>query len=335
MLNNALFLPTMDLFLQHWQQSLTAIAPATLIVRLPDQDTPVSRAEFLALRNSIQTQQSTVQSKQVDQQIARSVINMQKAVLLAHLNQFTARLDAYYRNTRFYDSRPLAPSFTDGQEAFSGPMGDAMTLWEKINAGPAPAGVTLPLTVPNGTPSGLTHGEFASAVSALQFAYSDERSKAQDVNLARSDRDRLQERAYAIMKAYREAVPGSVVANFPSLVETLPRLTPLPGHTPDAVNASAIFVAPNSSKVVYDASTDAMLHSYQLRGNVGDDYSDEDAVVIATNAPGAPREFVVPFGLNQPGAKVALKVFVILTTDNEAGSAAMFVERPANVQLAA
>jgi len=48
----------------------------------------------------------------------------------------------------------------------------------------------------------------------------------------------------------------------------------------------------------------------------------------ATNEPGAPREFVTPFGLNQPGVHVALKVFVILTKGNEAGSAAMFVQRP-------
>ena len=115
----------------------------------------------------------------------------------------------------------------------------------------------------------------------------------------------------------------------------MPRLTPLPGHTPEAVNASAILEGTNQSKVVYDASTDAMLESYQLRGNVGDDYSDEDAVVLATTAPGAPREFITPFGLNQPGAKVALKVYVLLTTGNEAGSAAMFVERPVSVQLAA
>ena len=51
--------------------------------------------------------------------------------------------------------------------------------------------------------------------------------------------------------------------------------------------------------------------------------------------PNDPREFVMPFGLNQPGAEVAQKVYVILTTGNEAGSAAMFVERPANVLLAA
>lgn len=39
------------------------------------------------------------------------------------------------------------------------------------------------------------------------------------------------------------------------------------------------------------------------------------------------------FGLTQPGAQVALKVYVILNTDNEAGSAPMIVQRPANVSL--
>ena len=34
-----------------------------------------------------------------------------------------------------------------------------------------------------------------------------------------------------------------------------------------------------------------------------------------------------PFGLHQPGARVALKLFVMLATGNEAGSAPMFVPR--------
>jgi hypothetical protein len=47
------------------------------------------------------------------------------------------------------------------------------------------------------------------------------------------------------------------------------------------------------------------------------------------------------FTLNQStwrkerGAEIALKVYVVLTTGNEAGSAAMLVERPASVQLLA
>ena len=171
-------------------------------------------------------------------------------------------------------------------------------------------------------------------MSALQFDYADEDLKDQNVVLARARRDEIQDDAYTIMKAYRENVPGDLMS-FPTLVETMPRLSPLPGHTPQAVNASAVFEAPDQSKVVYNASADPMLAGYQLRGNVGTDFHDDDAVVIATNEPGAPREFLTPFGFNQPGVHVALKVYVLLTTGNEAGSAAMFVQRPANVQALA
>ena len=325
----ASYLLTTTEFLAHWAQCNAALPPQSpLQPRLPENNTTVTRAQLLALRTQLQNQQITVQSRLTDQGIARGVINLQKEALLEKFNQFNARLDAFYRKTRFYELRPYAPSPTDGQEAFTRPVVDAMTLWEKINVGPAPAGVTLPLALPDGT----DQGAFASAVSALQFAYQDEQTKAQETGLARADRNLLQTKIYAILKAYRETVPGSGVREFPALLETLPRLTPAPGHTPAAVNASAVFTAPNVSKVVYDASTDGLLHSYQLRGNVGGDYSDEDAIVIATHTPGEAREFLTPFGLNQPGAQVALKVYVILTTGNEAGSGAMLVHRPANVQ---
>ncbi len=324
--NNSTYIPTINEFLAHWSQCNEAYAPKALVVRVPN-NTTVNLTQFTALRDGLQAQQNLVQSRLNLQWIARGNIELRKTELLKQFHLFTGVLDSYYLNTDFYSARPLAPGLGFGQEAFSRPLVDAMTLWESMNEGPAPAGRTLPLVLADTT----TQGAFASAIAALQFAYAVERRKAQDVTLARSGRNRIQDRAYEVMKVYRDAVPTEL-PQFPDLVETLPRLTPAPGHTPAPVNASAVFEAPNSSKVVYEASADAMLHSYQLRGTVGDEYSDEDAIVIASHEPGESREFVTPFGLNQPGAKVALKVYVILTTGNEAGSGAMFVERPANVQ---
>jgi hypothetical protein len=327
------YIPTINEFLSHWLACNTALPPASpFLLQLPATNTTIPRSQFVTLRDSLQAQQGVVQGCLTDQQVARGTINLQKADLLARFGQFMARLDAYYRHTDFYAARPHTPSIGDGQENFTRPMVAVIKLWEKLNAGPAPAGLTLPLTL---VPGGMGVGEFASAVSALQFAYAAEQDKEQAVTIARAKRDRIQDEAYAIMMAYRENLPGSAVAQFPELVGTLPRLSPLPGHTPEPVNASAIFEAPDRSRVVYEASTDAQLDRYELRGNVGDDYSAEDAVVIATRGPNDPREFVVPFGLNQPGAEVALKLYVILTTGNEAGSAAMFVERPLSLPLAA
>ena len=327
---NTVFIPLINDFIAHFEQSNEALAPQALVIRLPETNTSYTVAQLITLRDTLQARQNTVQACRTAQQIARGQINLKKAALLTQFNLFTALLDGYFRNTEFYEARPLAPSLSDGQENFTRPLVDAMVLWEEINEGPAPAGVSLPLKLGDGT----VHGAFASAVSALQFAYATEQRKSRGLVLARARRNRVQNTAYEAMKSYREAVPG-MLSNFPEMIETLPRLSPLPGHTPVPVNSSAVYVAPGSAKVVHDASTDAMLHSYQLRGNAGDEYDDEDAVVIATHSPGDPREFITPFGLNQPGAKVALKVFVILTTDNEAGSAAMFVERPVSVPLAA
>ncbi len=326
---NATYIPTMNEFLPHWAECDVVLAPQSLLVRL-ENNTAVTQAQFEGQRNALQAQQNLVQGCLIAQQIARGDILLQKMALLTQFHLFNAVLDGYYQNTDFYAARPLAPGVAFGQEVFTRPMVDAMLLWARLNEGAAPAGVVLPIVLGDGT----EQGPFASAVAALQFAYATERDKAQELTLARAKRNRMEVTAYETMKFYREAVPGRLAA-FPDLVETLPRLTPLPGHTPEAVNASAIFQAPNASRVAYAASSDAMLDRYELRGTVGDHYDAEDAVVIATNAPGDEREFVTQFGLNQPGAEIALKVFVILTTGNEAGSAAMLVERPANVQLLA
>lgn len=326
---NASYIPTINEFIAHWGQCNTALTPAALIVRLPDNTTR-TRTQFVFLRDLVQTQQNLVQSCLATQQIARAAIDLQKRARLVQLNLFISLLDGYYQNTDFYAARPYAPSISDGQEVFTRPLVDMMSLWEKINAGPAPAGVTLPLILGDGT----NQAGWASSVSALQFLYAEERNKMQELILARARRNRTQHTAYETMKSYREAVPGRLSA-FPELIETMPRLTPLPGHTPLPVNASAVFQAPNAARVVYSGSSDFMLERYELRGTVGGHYDEQDAVVIASHAPGEPREFVTTFGLNQLGAEIALKVFVILSTGNEAGSATMLVERSMQMELLA
>ena len=313
------YLQVIDEVAGHWAE-VNAIH--ALLVRLPD-NTTLTLVQFEGVRGSLQTQQNVVQARLTAQQIARSSINTKKAALLAQFALFTGMLDAYFENTDFIDSRPLAPTPTAGQAAFTEPMIDMMALWEEINAGPAPSGITLPLVLADGT----TQGGFASSLSALQFAYADERKKGVKVSVSRSKRNRLQDKAQSAIRLYREAVPPLMVAS-PELVDSMPRLSPLPGHTPERVNASAMYQPPNQTKIVHDASTDATVSHYELRGHAGDEYSDEDAVVIASHEPGAVMEFVTAFGLTQPGARAAFKVFVVLTTGNESGSAGMVVERP-------
>jgi hypothetical protein len=324
---NSSYVPTMNEFIAHWGQANTALAPASLTVRLPNNTTR-TRVQFMNLRDTLQTQQNDVIGCLSALQIQRGNIRLQKEVLMTKFAMFVSLMDGYYVQTDFYSARPYAPTFTSGQEAFMRPLVDMMLLWGKLDEGPAPAGVTLPLLLGDGT----DRTAFEELVAGLQNGYAEERNKAQDLTLARAKRNRTQLEAYETMKSYREAVPGRMTA-FPEIIDTLPRLTPLPGHTPVPVNASAVFQAPNLAKVVYDASNDPQLERYELRGTIGEEYDEQDAVVISSHGPNETREFITPFGLNQPGTEIALKVFVILTTGNEAGSATMRVSRPAQVEL--
>jgi len=314
--------PTMSLFAGHIEEA-NNVLPQPVVLVLPTFKTTMTLAQFTALRDSIVAQGNTIQSRLTAVQIVRGNIKLKKEQLIKWINMFNSRLDSDFQGTEYYDSRPLAPSLNDGQAVFNEPLRATLSLWEQINEGPAPFGVTLPLTLGDGT----DFGSFASTVSSLQFLFNEEGRKEGYVKVARSRRNRMQDRAYEAMLVYREGAANRFV-NFPELIDSLPRLTPLPGHTPEAVNASVVFEAPDSFKVVYSASTDATLESYQLRGHVGDDYDPDLAVVLGTNQPGDPREFVKTFGLTQPGARVVLKVYVILTTGNEAGSPAMSVQRP-------
>ena len=319
--NNASYIPTINEFIAHWTEVNNTL-PAPLVVMKPDQMAH-SLQSFTGLRNTIEQQANDVIDALNDQEIARGEINLKKKQMLKWINEFVGLLDVYWQGTGFLNARPFVPSESDGQENFASPMRDMASLWLKLNAGTAPSGITLPLLLSDGT----DQAAFAQALAALVQTYATEASAEQTVKIRRGKRELSKADAYETMKAYRKAVP-SRCAQFPVLVETLPALTAPGGHTPDPVNASAVFQAPDQAKVVYDASADAALERYELRGNPGDTYSDDDAVIIATHAPGDAREFVTGFGLTQPGTTVALKVYVVLTTGNEAGSAVMVVQRP-------
>ena len=318
---NTSYVPTMNEFIAHWGQ-VNAVLTPDLTAPAPD-GTAMDLAGFTALRDNLQDQFQTVIGFLNDKEIARGGIRLTKARMLAHFNEFNAMLDGYWAGTAFINARPYAPSLSDGMEHFLNPMRDAYSLWVKVDAAPAPPGITLPLVLSDGTSA----NEFIDEINELQAAYAAEALANQNAVLARSERDGIMATAKAVMVSYRKVVPPRC-AQHPTLVETLPAVTPPPGHTPQPVNASAVFQAPDQAKIVYGASQEATLARYELRGNPGEEYEDEDAVTIATHGPGDPLEFVTGFGLTQPGTQASYKVYVVLETGNEAGSAAMTVERP-------
>ena len=112
-------------------------------------------------------------------------------------------------------------------------------------------------------------------------------------------------------------------------VQSLPRLTPLPGRTPDPVALTATWdpTAPGA-KLTWTASADPERQRYEVRSSPGADYLAEDASVITTVLPGEPLTHTATAGFDLPGAAVSYKIYVRLDTGNEAGSDAETVVRP-------
>ena len=319
--SNASYIPTMDEFLGHWINANNAlIQPLVLAVNNQSMD----RGGFLSLRAALVGAEQDIQDKLNDIEIARADIELKKTELLAELNLFTGLMDSYYVGTKFFSARPGAPSLSDGRESFTKPLYDAKSLWAKLNAAPARPGLVLPIVLSDGA----TQAAFSAKIAALEEAYIEVASAEQDLRLSREGRSGIQAVAYETMKVYRQAVPTRC-AQHPALVATLPRLSPEPGSTPDAVTASSVFEAPDKSKVVHSAITQEGIKKVQLRGHVGTKWDEELASTIAEHAPDAAPEFITSFGLTQPGASVVMKVFVINETDNEAGSNAVVTTRPA------
>ena len=319
--SNASYIPTIDEFLGHWSNVDGSIIPALV---LTVNDNTMDRAGFLATRGSLVLADQDIQDKLNDIEIARADIDIKKTELLRELNLFTGLMDSYYVGTKFFPARPGAPSISDGREAFTKPLYDVKSLWLKLDAASARPGLALPIVLSDGA----TQNAFGNKIVALEEAYIEAASAEQDLRLAREERSRIQLVAYATMKVYRQAVPTKC-SQHPSLVATLPRLSPEPGATPDAVTASSVFEAPDKSKVVHSAVTQSGIKKVQLRGHVGTKWDEDLAVTIAEHAPGDAPEFITSFGLTQPGASVVMKVYVISDTDNEAGSNAVVTTRPA------
>jgi hypothetical protein len=80
-------------------------------------------------------------------------------------------------------------------------------------------------------PPNLNQEDFNVDVDILRLLFRDLSHKEQNVNLARTKRNLVQEKIYPILRDYRLAVPATLGTNSP-LTQTLLRLSPLPGKTP-------------------------------------------------------------------------------------------------------
>ncbi|MEO8165723.1 MAG: hypothetical protein ABI619_10045 [Betaproteobacteria bacterium] len=162
----------------------------------------------------------------------------------------------------------------------------------------------------------------------MDHVYTGRTNAATIVHVTREERNDLQDEIYGLLKSYRQVLPSHFEAGH-ALIDSLPRLTPTPGSTPDAVTANGSWdEAQMQARITYSQSTSPDFAKYELRFTPGPEYSGDDDIVIASNSDINSLEFMTAEGLGTPGITASYKVFVITTTDNEKGSNAISITRP-------
>lgn len=308
------YIPTTNEFIAHWE-SVNADLGVGNEVTLAGG---VGIADLTALRNSLQAQRDAVEGTLNGQEIASATIKQQKGSLIERFQQLAANVRALYGGQPFEAALPDQPGPSDAESKFLKPIVDSLNLWTRINA----SGTTITLV------GGYDDTEFSDDIGFLREEYVTWTKAGSDLKIARAQRNKLQDQIYPILKQYRQIIPGKFAAGS-VFIETLPRLSPLPGATPKAVNASAVWdAAETKALLTWEASDNADLKEYQVRYTPGDDYDEDDEAVVATILPGSPLELLTDAGLTQPGASSSFKVYVIVNTGNEKGSATMVITRP-------
>lgn len=314
------YLTTAQAFADHWTQVNTAIAPDVLTLK-----GGYTLANFNADRAALQTAIDAVISADNARQMAAEDRDLKKAALLTRFSQFRHVVRGLFPGTQYFASVPRAPKFNAVQSRFLQPLKDMADHWSRINAATIP-GFTPPLTLSGG----YALATFNTELAALQTAFDTVGTTSSAARSARESRNVLLRPLRERFQQYRGMAAGKLPPGHP-LLASIPVPSPPAGSTPDPVAASGMWDADLVKGVItWEPSANPDLAQYEIRHSPGSSYNSNDETVIGNIAPAAPRRFETLTGLVAPGAEAVFKVYVVLTTGNERGSATVKITRPAS-----
>jgi len=247
------YVSTTEEFLEHWDTANTTLGAGNEAV-LPGG---VTQGGLLTKKNGLVAKRADVQARLNDKELARADVELRKAALLQRLSQFNDKVRAFFPGTKWVAALPNVPTPTEAQSKITDPLDDAANVWLQMNADP---GITPDVTLLGG----YTQATCGIDLAALKNSYATLNAAETTLKIAREERNDIQDEIYVILKSYRAVLPTMFAAGH-ALVESLPRLTPLPGSTPTAVTATAVWdAAAGQVRIGFSQSSDPNLRSARV-----------------------------------------------------------------------
>lgn len=327
---NSSYIPTAQEFVAHWNSAgaaLGALGPVTLPGKPLGSATDVTASTLDALRGQLAAKATMIQSLVNATDLVRADLASAQAEALEYVVRFNAKVRGSLGGTRWVAALPEAPTMGSAQSNFCDPLDDAVDLWGRINVAEA-MGTGKELELVNNSvepPVAYPVADFTALVVLVKETWSALGRAEMDLKLGRGSRDEVQDKVHAILKAYRQVLPTFFRADS-AIGKSLPRLTPVPGSTPDPATLSGAWNAATAkadlSAVVPEQTG---LKSLRLLYSPGSSWSEDDASVVESRSLeeadlSQPVVFHTDYALANAGDRALFRVVVVNETDNEASS---------------
>ena len=314
------YLPLMVEVLNHWEDVNIELGgtPATEL-KLQGAHT---RALFQLLHDELAAMLVGLVDLENGREIAANSRDQKKTAISLKINSFRGLLRGLLPQTIYPGAAPLVPQFGLAESKFLAPLDDMASLWGRIDADTTIAGFTPPLLL-----AAVTRAMFVTELAGMRTAFGVVSLAENDENIGLRRRDALLPVIRERIVQYRELVAAVLGPTHP-LTLSLPVMTPNPGSTPAPVPLTGGWNPVTAqAEFSWPPSDNPNLDEYEMRMSPGATYDGSTATVIG-NIPAGTTIFATTAGLANSGDEASFKLFVKLTTGNEAGSNTITITRP-------
>ena len=320
--NKASYISTTTQFIEHWEGVNPPGPQPELVLHgfILQWSAPIHRSDLQGLLDDLVAARDAVSLANFNLSEARDDFKSAKELVVDKHGQLNGKIRGSLPGSKWERLSTPVASAEAGAEVVSKAATAAMNLWNRINARNV-------LGAPLALRDAVSAADFKILRDNVQLMANKVTEAEQDLKDAVEERDSVEEKIYAVLKAYRQMIPQSLPVGHPSIA-SLPALTPPPGSTPDAVTASGAFNSlTNQAEFAWDESTSADVTHYDVLGLAGPEFDEDNADLLGTVQKGSPRSFATGQFLQNPGGKLTVKVYARTESGHTAGSNAVTVMR--------
>lgn len=292
--------------LAHWRRLNAELGGAGLV--LPDG---MDLAAAEVLHSDLMQKHAQIEHVRNAEELGQGRLEEGRTVLMERMREFCWMLRSYWAGEAVEEALPELPGAGNSADRVLAAGRRVLRLWQRVNEGAAPAGVALPLVLPRG--GGCSRADFIALFGEVAAAQSEEDDAATDLEVERAERNALERHLRRTLHLYRVLVPVTM-GRQSTWTETLPRLSPLPGHTPDRPVVTAV-VADGRLRLAWEPLDEPDLKCWQIRQCRTRKYDIKRERVAATLPADAPRVWET-----QAAEGESFRVYAVLKTGNERGS---------------